>query len=74
VVSAHTHSPKIVEGVYVAGVSALLSQGYSDRGLGAWANGHVVIYPSGKRALLCLHPDGRTWTEVDAVSNLAMAA
>lgn len=27
VVSAHTHSPKIVEGVYVAGVSASLSQG-----------------------------------------------
>lgn len=63
VVSAHTHSPKIVEGVYVAGVSASLSQGYNDRGPGAWAHGHVVIYPSGKRALLLLSPDGRAWAE-----------
>lgn len=65
VVSAHTHSPLIREGVYVAGVSASLSQGYNDRGPGAWAHAHVVIYPSGKRALLAITPDGRAWAEGD---------
>ncbi|WP_279482234.1 hypothetical protein [Aureimonas sp. SK2] len=74
VVSAHTHSPKIVEGVYVAGVSASLSQGYNDRGPGAWANGHVVIYPSGKRALLCMHPDGRAWAEARGQEGVSLAA
>lgn len=58
VTSGHTHTPKIVDGVYVAGVSAMLDQGYN-RGPTTWAHAHVVLYHSGKRALLCLSSDGR---------------
>lgn len=74
VCTAHTHSPKIVEGVYVAGVSASLSQGYNDRGPGAWAHAHIIIYPSGKRALLPLAPDGRAWAEGDLPVEQSVAA
>lgn len=56
--SGHTHSPKIVDGVYVAGVSARLQQGYN-KGPTTWAHGHVIQYHNGKRALILLSADGR---------------
>lgn len=56
--SGHTHTPKVVEGVYVAGVSAKLDQGYN-RGPTTWAHAHVVLYSNGKRTLLCMSADGR---------------
>lgn len=72
----HTHSPRISEGAYTGGVSASLSQGYNDRSPGAWAHAHIVVYASGKRALLLMHEDGRAWAEGDlqAANDLALAA
>lgn len=56
--SGHTHTPKIVDGVYVAGVSAKLEQGYN-KGPTTWAHAHTVLYPNGKRCMLHLAADGR---------------
>jgi len=56
--TGHTHTPKIVEGVFVAGVSASLYQGYN-KGPTTWAHAHIVLYHSGKRALICMTSDGR---------------
>ncbi|MBY5329591.1 hypothetical protein [Rhizobium leguminosarum] len=56
--SGHTHTPKIVEGVFVAGVSANLEQGYN-KGPTTWAHAHIIQYRSGKRTLLLISEDGR---------------
>ncbi|MBK3745064.1 hypothetical protein G3A39_38380 [Paraburkholderia aspalathi] len=56
--SGHTHSPLIVEGAYVAGVSADLDQGYN-KGPTTWAHAHIVQYFNGKRTMLCMTADGR---------------
>ncbi|MBY5873713.1 hypothetical protein HFN53_16980 [Rhizobium leguminosarum] len=56
--SGHTHTPKIVEGVFVAGVSANLEQGYN-KGPTTWAHAHIIQYRSGKRTLLLMSEDGR---------------
>lgn len=56
--TGHTHTPKLVEGVFVAGVSASLDQGYN-KGPTTWAHAHIILYHSGKRALVCLASDGR---------------
>jgi hypothetical protein len=56
--TGHTHTPKIVEGVFVAGVSAKLDQGYN-KGPTTWAHAHIVLYASGKRALILMSADGR---------------
>lgn len=45
--SGHTHTPKIVEGVYVAGVSANLDQGYN-KGPTTWAHAHIIQYENAK--------------------------
>lgn len=55
--SGHTHTPKIVEGVYIAGVSANLNQGYN-KGPTTWAHAHIVQYDNGKRAII-MSEDGR---------------
>lgn len=51
--TGHTHSPTIIDGAYVAGVSATLDMGYN-KGLSSWAQAHIVTYPNGKRAILTL--------------------
>ena len=56
--SAHTHSPKVVEGNMVVGVSAKLDQGYNKGGT-TWAHAHGIHYHNGKRALLLMASDGR---------------
>lgn len=61
--SAHTHSPFIIDGCYVAGVSASLRQGYNERGATTWAHAHILLYPNGKRQLLLLEEDGRYMPE-----------
>ncbi len=58
VTSGHTHSPKICDGSYVAGVSAKLFQGYNV-GPTTWAHAHVVLYPYGARAMIPMVADGR---------------
>ncbi|MGO7115565.1 hypothetical protein ACCS79_03535 [Rhizobium johnstonii] len=68
----HTHSPRIVEGVWVAGVSARLFQGYNI-GPTTWAHAHVVLYPTGTRAMILMTPDGRHRATGD-VAEVKMAA
>lgn len=72
VTSAHTHTPLIVNGVYVAGVSAALDQGYN-RGPTTWAHAHVVLYDNGKRCLLHMTADGR-WRAGMGVEEYRLAA
>ena len=52
------HSPEVFEGLFVAGVTCDLDQGYN-RGPSGWAHAHVVQYPTGKRTLVFQSPDGR---------------
>ena len=52
----HEHSPSIHAGVYTAGISGKLDQGYN-RGLSGWSQTHIITYPNGKRTL-CTMVDG----------------
>jgi hypothetical protein len=56
--TGHTHSPSIMDGSYVSGVSAKLYQGYN-KGPTRWAHAHTILLPNGKRVLLTLAADGR---------------
>jgi hypothetical protein len=51
--TGHTHSPAILDGAYVAGVSGSLDMGYN-KGLSSWAPAHIVTYPNGKRTILTM--------------------
>jgi hypothetical protein len=53
----HSHSAGIVDGVYVAGVSASFDLGYND-GPSSWSHSHVVVYPNGKRAIVTMYAGG----------------
>ena len=53
----HDHSPSIHAGVYTAGISGRMDQGYN-KGLSGWAQTHIVTYPNGKRTLVTM-VDGR---------------
>ncbi|MEY9198461.1 hypothetical protein ABIA16_003577 [Sinorhizobium fredii] len=64
--SGHTHSPEIIDGQYVAGVTANLDQGYN-KGPTTWGHGHIVQYHNGKRCLLLLAADGRFMATGDLV-------
>ena len=54
----HMHSPQIHDGVYIAGITGALDQGYN-RGPSAWLHAHVVHYANGKRTLIIQSEDGR---------------
>lgn len=56
--TGHTHSPQIIDGAYVAGVSGKLDMGYN-KGLSSWAHAHIVTYSNGKRAILTMSKSGR---------------
>lgn len=71
--SGHTHTPLIVDGAYVAGVSADLDQGYN-KGPTTWAHANVVQYANGKRTIVCLSEDGRWRATGDLVAYQALAA
>lgn len=51
--TAHTHSAEIIDGLYVAGSSAKLDQGYN-KGPSSWSHSHVVTYPNAKRTIVTL--------------------
>lgn len=55
--TGHTHSPQIIDGAYVAGVSGSLDMGYN-RGLSSWDHSHIVTYKNGQRAILTMR-EGR---------------
>ncbi len=52
------HSPEICEGVFVAGITGALDQGYNT-GPGSWRRAHVVAYANGKRAIVTQTDCGR---------------
>lgn len=55
---AHTHSPEIHDGVYIAGMTGNLNQGYNT-GPSSWKRAHVVAYPNGKRSIVSQDERGR---------------
>lgn len=55
---ADKHSPQILDGVYVAGMTGDLDQGYNN-GPSSWQRAHVVTYANGKRTLITQAPDAR---------------
>lgn len=52
------HSPEILDGVYVAGMTGDLDQGYNT-GPSSWRRAHVVTYENGKRTIVTQAGDGR---------------
>lgn len=52
------HSPEIVDGVYVAGMTGDLDQGYNN-GPTSWRRAHVIAYPNGKRTIVTQSDCGR---------------
>lgn len=54
--SGHTHSAQILDGMYVAGLTGALEQGYN-RGPTSWSHSHVITYPTGKRTLITISGD-----------------
>jgi hypothetical protein len=55
--TGHTHSAKIIDGLYVAGVSSTLRP-YYVKGPGSWSHSHVVTYENAKRAIITSSGDG----------------
>ena len=56
--TGHTHSPEIIGGSYVSGVSGVLDMGYNS-GLSSWAHAHIFTYPNGKRVIITMR--GSKW-------------
>lgn len=51
--TAHTHSPAIFQGCYVAGHSSVEDHGYNE-GLSTWLNAHILINAFGYRTMLVM--------------------
>lgn len=49
----HQHSAGIKDGVYVAGVSAVMNMGYNV-GMSGWSQSHIVTYANAKRAIITI--------------------
>lgn len=54
--TGHTHSTNIQNGQFVAGVSAVLNQGYNSQGASSWVHGDVILYANGTRTILHYKP------------------
>lgn len=54
----HIHSPGIHDGVYGAGMTGHMSQGYNS-GPSSWKRAHILTYPNGKRTLITQNDEGR---------------
>ena len=50
-VTAHTHTPSIMDGCYTVGLLGKLDMEYN-QGPSKWLHAHVIIYPNGKRAFI----------------------
>lgn len=51
--TGHTHSASIIDGMYVAGVSATLDMTYN-RGPSSWSRSHIITYRNGKRCIVTM--------------------
>ena len=56
--TGHTHSAGIIDGVFTAGVSGKMEQGYN-HGATTWSQSHIVTYATGKRAIVTMR--GKKW-------------
>ena len=54
----HSHSAAIIDGVYMAGVSAKLDLDYN-KGPSSWSHSHIVTYANSKRAIVTMR--GKKW-------------
>lgn len=52
-ITGHTHSPQIIDGAFVNGVSGGLDMGYNI-GPSSWDHAHTMIYPNGQRVILTM--------------------
>lgn len=50
----HSHSAKIIDGVYQAGHSMDISKVDYVKGLTTWSNSHIITYSNGKRTIVTL--------------------
>jgi hypothetical protein len=57
--AGHTHTPRILDGYYSAGVNGNLKMGYNESGPTTWAYADIVTYASGKRTIINKTSDGR---------------
>lgn len=56
--TGHTHTSSIYGGCYTAGVTGKLAMGYNETGASSWTQSTVVLYGTGKRAILHVKDDG----------------
>ena len=56
-IHGHNHSPIIMDGVTSVGLTAILEQYYTRRGMSTHANAHSLIHNNGKRQLLVFGDD-----------------
>ena len=58
--TAHTHSAGIYHGLYVAGTSSRLTEGWDyTMGPSSWSWSHVVQYKNGQRSIITMNKDGK---------------
>jgi hypothetical protein len=58
--TAHTHSCGIFHGLYVAGTSSRLTEGWDyTMGPSSWSWTHVVQYANGQRSIVTMNKDGK---------------
>lgn len=55
---AHSHAAAIMDGVFSAGLSGFLDQGYN-KGLSSWSQSHILTLPSSKRTIVTMR--GPRW-------------
>ena len=56
--TAHTHTAGILDGIYTAGLSGLMDQGYNADAPSSWSHTLILTYPNAKRSLVTIR-DGR---------------
>ena len=67
----HMHTACIMDGVYVAGVTGNLDQGYN-KGMSSWSHSFIITYKNGKRAMVTIMPKTGRWR--GRAKELALAA
>jgi hypothetical protein len=56
--TAHTHTAGILDGIYTAGLSGKMDQGYNADAPSSWSHSLIVTYPNSRRTIVTLR-DGR---------------
>jgi len=56
--TGHTHVAGILDGIYTAGLSGLMDQGYNTDAPSSWSHSLIVTYPNSRRTIITVR-DGR---------------